>query len=138
MKSHSEFRKSTYRFLTVLLAAGALAASAIAQTAPLVMKLGTATINDPQHEWMKVFAALVERGSNGRIKAEIYPASQLGAIPRMIEGTQFGSIQAWVGPPEFLSGVDSRYEVLSVPGVFKDAVHFSRTFQDPEFSAAFL
>ena len=56
-----------------------------------------------------------------------------------IEGAhQFGSIQAWFGPPEFLVGVDSRYEVLSVPGVFKDSNHFTRTFQDPEFSAAFL
>ncbi|MBI2317863.1 MAG: TRAP transporter substrate-binding protein [Betaproteobacteria bacterium] len=105
---------------------------------PLVMKMGTATINDAQHEWMKVFSAAVEKGSNGRIKPEIYPASQLGTIPRMIEGTQFGSVQAWIGPPEFLTGVDSRYEVLSVPGVFKDALHYSRTFQDPEFSAAFL
>ena len=118
--------------------AGAFATSAVAQTAPSVMKMSTATINDAQHEWMKVFAAAVEKGSNGRIKPEIYPASQLGTIPRMIEGTQFGSIQAWIGPPEFLTGVDSRYEVLSVPGVFKDAVHFTRTFQDPEFSAAFL
>src|ERR1700693_3104444 len=138
MKSHSEFRKMTYRLLAVLLATGVLAASAMAQTAPLVMKLGTATINDPQHEWMKVFAAMVERGSNGRIKAEIYPASQLGAIPRMIEGTQFGSIQAYVGPPEFLSGVDSRYEVLSAPGLVKDVSHASRAIQDPEFNTAFL
>lgn len=138
MKFHSEFRKLTYRLLAVLLGAGALAASAMAQTAPLVMKLGTATINDPQHEWMKVFATLVEGGSNGRIKVEIYPASQLGAIPRMIEGTQFGSIQAFVGPPEFLSGVDTRYEVLSAPGLFKDILHASRALQDPAFSAAFL
>ena len=70
--------------------------AAAAQTAPNVMKMGTATINDAQHEWMKVFAAAVEKASNGRIKPEVYPASQLGAIPRMIEGTQFGSIQAWI------------------------------------------
>ena len=74
-----------------------------------VMKLTTATINDTQHEWLKRFAAAVEKDSGGRIKAEIYPASQLGTIPRQIEGVQFGSIQAWIGPPEFLTGVDKRF-----------------------------
>ena len=46
-----------------------------------VMKLGTATINELQHEWCKRFAAMVEKDTSGRIKAEIYPASQLGADP---------------------------------------------------------
>ena len=137
MKTMNSIRKCAGLVVAVALA-GAFATSAVAQTAPTVMKLSTATINDAQHEWMKVIAAAIEKGSNGRIKAEVYPASQLGTIPRQIEGTQFGSIQAWFGPPEFLTGVDSRYEVLSVPGVFKDGLHYSRTFQDPEFSAAFL
>jgi TRAP-type C4-dicarboxylate transport system substrate-binding protein len=109
-----------------------------AQGAPMVMKLGTATINDSQHEWLKRFAAEVEKTSNGRIKVEVYPASQLGAIPRMIEQTQFGSIQGWVGPAEFLSGVDMRYEVLSAPGLFKDLAHANRVLQDPKFDEAFL
>jgi TRAP-type C4-dicarboxylate transport system substrate-binding protein len=64
-----------------------------------VMKLGTATINESQHEWCKRFSAMVEKDTGGRIKAEIYPASQLGAIPREIEGVQFGEIQGYVGPP---------------------------------------
>lgn len=108
-----------------------------AQT-PIVMKVGTATINDSQHEWMKRFAVAVEADSKGRIKGEVYPASQLGSIPRMIEQTQFGSIQCWVGPPEFLSGVDMRYEVLSAPGLFKDTAHANRVLQDPKFNQAFL
>jgi TRAP-type transport system periplasmic protein len=102
------------------------------------MKLGTATLNDSQHEWMKRFATEVEKASNGRIKAEVYPLSQLGPIPRMIEQTQFGAIQAWVGPAEFLSGVDIRYEVLSAPGLFKDMAHAERVIQDPKFNSAFL
>ena len=77
-----------------------------------VMKLSTATINDTQHEWFKRFAAMIEKDSGGRIKAEIYPASQLGSIPRQIEGVQFGSIQGWMGPPEFLVGVDERFEAM--------------------------
>jgi TRAP-type C4-dicarboxylate transport system substrate-binding protein len=83
-----------------------------------VMKLSTASVNDAQHEFLKRFAAAVEKDSGGRIKGEIYPASQLGSIPRQIEGTQFGSIQGWLGPPEFLVGVDERYQALSAPGLF--------------------
>lgn len=112
--------------------------AAFAQGTPNVMKLGTATLNDAQHEWMKRFAAMVEQDSKGRIKAEIYPLSQLGPIPRMIEQTQFGAIQGWVGPPEFLSGVDIRYQVLSAPGLFKDLAHANRVLQDPKFNSAFL
>ena len=97
-----------------------------------VMKLSTATLNDSQHEWMKMFAAAVEKGSGGRIKGEIYPASQLGAIPRQIEGTQLGSIQGWVGPPEFLVGVDERFEVLSAPGIFTSFDQAERITADPE------
>ncbi len=108
-----------------------------AQT-PIVMKLGTQTLNDSQHEWMKIFARLIEAGSKGRIKPELYPASQLGTAPRMIEGTQFNSIQGFVAPPEFLSGVDSRFEVLGSPGLFKDVAHANRALQDPEFNKAFL
>ena len=109
-----------------------------AQMAPIVMKMSTATMNDVQHEWYRRFGAEVEKNSGGRIKGEIYPASQLGSIPRQIEGTQFGSIQVFNGPPQFLAGLDARYEAMSAPGVFPDAAHAQRALQDPEFNAAFL
>jgi TRAP-type transport system periplasmic protein len=96
------------------------------------MKLGTATINEAQHQWCKWFVAMVEKDSGGRIKGEIYPASQLGPIPREIEGVQFGAIQGYIGPPEFLVGVDSRYEVMSAPGLVADMAHGVRVSQDPD------
>jgi TRAP-type C4-dicarboxylate transport system substrate-binding protein len=114
------------------------AGGAAAQDKSITIKLATATLNDAQHEWMKRFAVAIEKNTNGRIKAEVYPASQLGAIPRMIEGTQLGSIQIWVGPPEFLVGVDQRFELLSVPGLFQSDQHALKTIADPEFSKAFL
>ena len=97
-----------------------------------VMKLGIATINDAQHEWCKRFVAMVEKDSGGRIKGEIYPASQLGPIPRQIEGVQFGAIQGYIGPPEFLVGVDDRYQVLSAPGLVTDMAHGIRVASDAE------
>jgi TRAP-type C4-dicarboxylate transport system substrate-binding protein len=108
------------------------------QQAPIVMKMSTATLNDAQHEWYRRFGAEVEKKSGGRIKGEIYPASQLGTIPRQIEGVQFGSIQLWNGPPQFLAGIDSRFEILSAPGVFKNSEHANKVLQDTEFTAPFL
>jgi TRAP-type transport system periplasmic protein len=118
--------------------AGTFAGSAVAQDKAMTVKLATATLNDVQHEWMKRFAALLEKSSGGRIRTELYPASQLGSIPRMIEATQLGSIQVWVGPPEFLVGVDQRFELLSAPGVFQNDQHAVKTIADPEFAKAFL
>jgi TRAP-type transport system periplasmic protein len=132
-------RSATLRAVGAGLAAIlALAGGAAAQERAMTIKLATATLNDAQHEWMRRFAAGIEKNTNGRMKAELYPASQLGTIPRMIEGTQLGSIQIWVGPPEFLVGVDARFELLSVPGLFQSEQHALKTAADPEFAKAFL
>jgi TRAP-type transport system periplasmic protein len=96
-----------------------------------VMKLSTATVNDTQQEWLDRFAAAVAKDSGGRIKPEVYNASKLGSIPRQIEGTQFGAIQAWIGPPEFLVGLDDRYQALSGPGLFTSQEQDVRVLNDP-------
>ena len=112
--------------------------AARAEDKTYVMKLGTATINDSQHEWCKRFAAMVEKDSGGRIRGEIYPASQLGPIPREIEGVQFGAIQGYIGPPEFAVGVDPRYEVVSAPGLIANMAHGIRAASDPELQKMML
>ncbi|HTV26842.1 MAG TPA: TRAP transporter substrate-binding protein [Xanthobacteraceae bacterium] len=106
--------------------------AAHAEDKTYVMKLGTATINEAQHEWCKRFVAMVEKDSGGRIKGEIYPASQLGPIAREVESVQFGTIEGYIGPPEFLVGVDDRFEVLSAPGLMTSIEHGVRATSDPE------
>ena len=83
-----------------------------------MMKLTTATINDTQHEWLKRFAAAVEKDSGGASRPRFIRRASSARFPRQIEGVQFGSIQGWMGPPEFLVGVDERFEALSAPGLF--------------------
>lgn len=83
--------------LVFLLALGSAAARA--QTKTYVMKISLPTLHDTVHQVALNWAAAVEKDSGGKIKTEIYPASQLGSIPRQIEGTQFGSIQAVLVPP---------------------------------------
>jgi TRAP-type C4-dicarboxylate transport system substrate-binding protein len=105
--------------------------AAQAQDKTYVMKVTLPTINDAPHQFAKDFAALVEKDSGGRIKAEVYPASQLGSIPRQIEGTQFGAIQVATTPPEFFVGVDERFEVMATPGLADSIEHGQRIASDP-------
>jgi TRAP-type C4-dicarboxylate transport system substrate-binding protein len=106
--------------------------AARAQDKTFVMKVTLPTINDAPHQFAKDFAALVEKDSGGRIKGEVYPASQLGSIPRQIEGTQFGAIQVATVPPEFFVGVDERFEVMATPGLADSLEHGQRIASDPE------
>src|SRR5258708_36904751 len=99
---------------------------------PIVMKISLAALNEALHQFAKDYAALIEKDSGGRIKTEIYPASQLGSIPRQIEGTQFGGIQCVVTPPEFYSGVDERFEVMAAPGLVDGLAQAQRLTSDPE------
>lgn len=103
-----------------------------AQGNPVVMKVASATINDVIHHWMKTFKAAVEARAPGRIKVELYPASQLGAIPRMVEGAAFGTIECFVTASSFLTSLDPRFEMFDVPGLIADTAHAQRVFSDPE------
>jgi TRAP-type C4-dicarboxylate transport system substrate-binding protein len=96
------------------------------------MKISTPTINDIPNAWLDGYAAMLEKDSGGRIKVQIFPASQLGTIPRQIEGTQFGSIQCVQIPPEFMVGLDTRFQVLAAPGLVDSDTEGQRLAADPE------
>lgn len=102
------------------------------------MKIGFATINDPQHEWAKRYKTRLEQRTADRIQVQIYPANQLGQPARLIEGVQLGTVEVWIGPPEFLLGVDARLQVLSAPYLFTDVDHADRVINDREFFPRFL
>ena len=95
------------------------------------MKFGTATINETQHQFIKFYKEEVEKASGGRIEVQVYPASQLGPIPREIEGVQLGNIQGFIGPVDFFVGVDPRFGVFSAPLLFKDDANAEATIHDP-------
>lgn len=112
-------------------AAGPLfAGQAGAQT---VMKLANATINDVQHEWQKVFAQELAKRAPGKVKTEIYPASQLGAIPRMVEGTLLGTIESFITPTSFLVPTDPRFVIFDVPALFQSPEHLRAVIHDPAY-----
>jgi TRAP-type C4-dicarboxylate transport system substrate-binding protein len=121
--------------LSWLLALGLSVAAAPGLAQP-VMKIGTATINDVQHEWANRFAARAAKQAPGKLKVEVYPAEQLGNNARMLEGLTIGTVEAVIGPPEFIVGVDPRFQIVGAPGLVKDIQHAARLTQDAKFREA--
>ena len=125
------------RKMNSMLAASGLAVLIAAQSgsaqAQAVMKLASATINDVQHEWLKRFDGALRARVGDKIKTEIYPASQLGAIPRMVEGVLLGTIEAFVTPTAFLVSTEPRFEMIDAPGVFDSPEHLNRVLGDDSF-----
>jgi TRAP-type transport system periplasmic protein len=107
-----------------------------AAAADFVMKYGTATMNEGQHQFLKFYKEDLEKASGGRIEVQIYPNSQLGPIPREIEGVQLGNIQGYIGPVDFFVGVDPRFGVFSTPMLFKDDANAAATVESPAIQKA--
>jgi TRAP-type C4-dicarboxylate transport system substrate-binding protein len=109
-----------------------------AGAAEFTMKFGTATFNDTQHQFIKTYKEAVEKASGGRIEVGIYPRSELGPIPRMIDGLQLGTVEAYIGPADFYVGVDPRFGVFSTPMLFKNIAHATATVHDPSINTHIL
>ena len=107
-----------------------------AEAADFVLKFGTATINETQHQFIKFYKEAVEKDSGGRIEVQAYPASQLGPIPAEIQGVQLGTVQGYIGPVDFFVGVDPRFGVFSAPMLFKSYENAVATVQDPAIQKA--
>jgi TRAP-type C4-dicarboxylate transport system substrate-binding protein len=140
-RGENDMRFTTHKSLRCAAAAAGIFAAACAlppgparaqDKPPIVMKISLAALNEALHQFAKDYAALIDKESGGRIKTEIYPASQLGSIPRQIEGTQFGAIQCVVTPPEFYSGIDERFEVMAAPGLVDTLAQAQRLSHDPD------
>jgi TRAP-type C4-dicarboxylate transport system substrate-binding protein len=128
----------TGKFLAVAAAAAFACSTPIAPAgaADFVLKFGTATINETQHQFIKFYKEELEKASGGRIEVQVYPASQLGPIPREIEGVQLGNIQGFIGPVDFFVGVDPRFGVFSAPLLFHGDANAEATIHDPAIQKA--
>lgn len=118
--------------------AAALGAATIAMSvsaalaADYTLKVSSPTNNDPILKWMQTFEEKVETSTNGAIDVQLFPANQLGQIPATVEGVAMGTIEVTVPASGFFVQLDPRFEVLSVPGLFKDLAHAQRVLADDE------
>ena len=72
----------------------------------------------PTMQAMKTFGDNVAKGSEGKIKVELYPNAQLGGDRELCEGVQMGTIQMAIPSTSALAGFDKRIQVLDLPYLF--------------------
>ncbi|MDE0385462.1 MAG: TRAP transporter substrate-binding protein [Defluviicoccus sp.] len=125
-----------------LVAGGAVAALALQPSAAVAqkfhMKIGMATINDPQQEWGEKIGKLLAERSGGRVTYKVFPLSQLGTIARQVEATLLGTQEVFLTPPAFYVGVNQAFMVPDAPGIFLNQKHGNDAIRDPEFKTPFL
>ncbi|WP_052476455.1 DctP family TRAP transporter solute-binding subunit [Cohnella kolymensis] len=78
------------------------------------------TEDQPAHAASLQFKEYVEKQTNGSIKVEIYPASQLGDANVVLEGMKLGSIQMGIVHDGPVASVYAPVGVFNLPYLFKD------------------
>ncbi len=63
---------------------------------------------------------VVEAETKGAVTVEIYPASQLGGGPDLIQGMQLGSIEMVILPSSFMGGFQPLTTIMDIPFLFPD------------------
>lgn len=115
-----------------------IAAATPLHAADFTMKFAFGTANDIQQQWATWYKEEVEKRSNGRIEAKIFPRAQLGTGPSMMQGTQTGTIEAYTSPTDFFAGIDPRYGVFAIPFLFKGQEHASSVINEPSMNKEIL
>jgi tripartite ATP-independent transporter DctP family solute receptor len=90
---------------------------------PKVIKYGhfqPAKLDQPKHAAALAFKNYVEANTQGSLKVEIYPASQLGGGPTVMEGLKMGSIEMAVVHDGPISSVYKPFMVYAMPYLFED------------------
>ena len=83
------------------------------------IRLGTPTGGKHQQNvTMEKFKEEIEASSGGAITVELYPTSQLGTAPQMIEGVQNGDIEGVLIPSSYFATAAPAIAVLDIPFLF--------------------
>lgn len=85
------------------------------------------------HTSSEKFAELVNERTDGRVKINIFPASQLGSLPDMTESTMLGTQDMVLTAGPILGNVIQEFQALYMPYIFKDYEQINR-FDDSEAS----
>ncbi len=116
-------------FFVLALVVGIVGEKAAFAEAEYVFKLGH-SVND-QHPYQfgaERFKEIVEEGSNGQIKIELYPNNQLGTGERdLVEGMQLGTVDLVVTSTGPMSGFVKQFMLFDFPFLFRDKEHAYKT-----------
>ncbi|MCE4556436.1 TRAP transporter substrate-binding protein [Pelomonas cellulosilytica] len=118
--------------LAALLTLPALTTPAQAQ-APIVIKFSHVVAPDtPKGKGAQRFKELAEQRTNGRVKVEVYPNSQLYKDKEEMEALQLGSVQMLAPSLAKFGPLGAKeFEVFDLPFLFKDTAAFRAITEGP-------
>ncbi|HEX8012278.1 MAG TPA: TRAP transporter substrate-binding protein [Casimicrobiaceae bacterium] len=89
--------------------------SALAQRAKVFRFGHMLPVDTLYNQAIQMFADEAGKLSSGRVKIEIYPASQLGTIPEMLSATQVGSLTLTMAVPAWYSNFMKPLDAFTLP-----------------------
>jgi C4-dicarboxylate-binding protein DctP len=107
-------------------------AAAMAQS-PIVIKFSHVVANDtPKGKGALKFKELAEKYTDGKVRIEVYPNSQLFKDKEEIEALQLGSVQILApSTAKFAPLGIKEFEALDLPWLFKDEQTYDKTMKGP-------
>jgi len=103
-----------------------------AQAAPIVLRLGNIEApNNPATIACERMAKLADERSQGRLKIEVFPSSQLGNAITQIEGVMMGSQDMFQGAAEWMGQFEKEYNILALAFAFRDQKHLQAFLNSP-------
>lgn len=90
--------------------------------APVVLKMGHCCPNETSGtgQGLMKWSALVSERTGGRIKIEVFPSTQLGSEPQMLEGMRLGTVDGGVITDANFQAIAPDFAAINLPFAFKD------------------
>ncbi len=98
---------------------------------PRVIRVSSPTLDDSSNRWMNALKETAERRSDGRLRIELFPGGRLGPIGAAVESVALGTTEVTIAAVGFFGGLEPRFRVLDMAGVFKDRAQGHRALLDP-------
>lgn len=135
-------RAMRYAAIAAAFAVSGVAVQADAQGTKTTIKLNLGTpAGHPYNVGADAFKRMVESESGGAIVVQIFPSAQLGSEVESAKNVQLGTLEATIASTSNMSSFVERFNVFSVPYVFKSIACSFAVMDGPvgaEFSDALV
>ena len=122
-------------FVMLSAAAAVLAMSAFSANAqnPIIIKFSHVVANDtPKGKGALKFKELAEKYTDGKVKVEVYPNSQLFKDKEEMDALQLGSVQMLAPSTAKFAPLGAKeFEALDLPWLFKDEAAYAKAMKGP-------
>ena len=125
--------KKAFALIGAAVAVLALSAVSASAQSPIIIKFSHVVANDtPKGKGALKFKELAEKYTNGKVKIEVYPNSQLFKDKEEMDALQLGSVQMLAPSTAKFAPLGAKeFEALDLPWLFKDDAAYAKAMKGP-------